>query len=83
MPCDLLITNGAPIDGSDLARYRAGVAVSSGRIVAIGETRDSACETIDAEGRVVGASFTDGHTHMDVQIFWDPLGACASLDNDG
>src|SRR4029079_11636719 len=31
-------------------------------------------ETMDADGRVVSPGFVDGHTHMDAQIFWDPIG---------
>jgi N-acyl-D-aspartate/D-glutamate deacylase len=27
---------------------------------------------------VVTPGFVDGHTHMDAQVFWDPIGACSS-----
>jgi N-acyl-D-aspartate/D-glutamate deacylase len=74
MPYDLLIKNGTLIDGSGLPRYRADVAVRNGRIVATGKIRESARETIDAEGQIVAPGFIDGHTHMDAQVFWDPLG---------
>src|SRR3989441_4664415 len=32
---------------------------------------------MDADGLVVAPGFIDGHTHMDAQIFWDPLGTCS------
>ncbi|MGY8719302.1 MAG: amidohydrolase family protein, partial [Verrucomicrobiia bacterium] len=38
---------------------------------------DTAQETLDAEGHVVTPGFVDGHTHMDAQVFWDPLGSCS------
>jgi len=62
------------IDGSGLPRYRADVGVRHGRIVTIGRIRERAREVVDAEGQVVTPGFVDGHTHMDAQIFWDPLG---------
>ncbi len=77
MAFDLVIKNGVVIDGSGLPRYRADVGVRGGRIASIGRIRESAGEVIDAEGRVVAPGFIDGHTHMDAQIFWDPLGTCS------
>jgi N-acyl-D-amino-acid deacylase len=77
MPYDLVIRNGMVIDGSGLPRYRADIGVRHGRIVTIGRIREQAREVIDADGQVVSPGFVDGHTHMDAQVFWDPLGTCS------
>ena len=75
---DLLITNGVVIDGSGGARYRADIGITSGKISAIGRLRGSrARKTINADGQVVTPGFVDGHTHMDAQVFWDPIGSCS------
>jgi N-acyl-D-aspartate/D-glutamate deacylase len=74
MPFDLVIKNGVVIDGSGLPRFPADIGVRHGRIVTIGRIRERARDVIDAEGQVVAPGFVDGHTHMDAQIFWDPLG---------
>ena len=77
MQYDLLIKNGTVVDGSGLPRFRADVAIAEGKIAAIGKIREGAREIIDAEGHVVSPGFVDGHTHMDAQVFWDPLGTCS------
>lgn len=77
MSYDLVIKNGMVIDGSGLPRYRADVGVKDGRIVTIGRINSPSRQTIDAEGHVVTPGFVDGHTHMDAQVFWDPLGTCS------
>ncbi len=77
MQYDLIIRNGTVIDGSGLPRYRADVGIARGKVATIGKIRDSAKEVLDAEGQVVAPGFIDAHTHMDAQVFWDPLGTCS------
>ncbi|MBL6814789.1 MAG: amidohydrolase family protein [Pseudomonadales bacterium] len=77
MGYDLLVKNGTVIDGSGSPGYRADVGVVDGKIAAIGRINESAKQTIDADGHIVSPGFVDGHTHMDAQIFWDPIGSCS------
>ena len=77
MPYDLVIRNGSIVDGSGAPAQRADLAIQDGRIAAIGRIRERGAETIDAEGHVVTPGFVDGHTHMDAQVFWDPIGSCS------
>jgi len=74
---DLVIRNGTIIDGTGLPCYRADVGVNGNRIAAIGRIREKGKEEIDATGQVVTPGFIDGHTHMDAQVFWDPIGSCS------
>ncbi len=75
MAFDLVVKNGMIVDGSGLPRYRADIGVKDGKIAEIGRINGAAAkETMDADGRVVSPGFVDGHTHMDAQIFWDPIG---------
>ena len=77
MTYDLAIRNGTVVDGSGAPGYRADVGIADGRIAAIGRLGEPARQTIDAEGHVVAPGFVDGHTHMDAQVFWDPIGSCS------
>ena len=75
MQYDLIIQRGTIVDGSGGAPYTADIGVRGGRIAAIGRVNGAANRRIDADGAVVTPGFVDGHTHMDAQVFWDPLGS--------
>jgi len=77
MNYDLIIKNGAIIDGSGAARFNADIGIKDGIITTVGSVDGDATEVIDAKGQVVTPGFIDGHTHMDAQISWDPLGTCS------
>ncbi len=71
---DLLIRNGFLIDGTGASRRVADVAVSNGRIAAIGRiASNEARRVIEAEGLVVAPGFIDPHTHYDPQLTLDPF----------
>ena len=72
MAYDLLIKNGAVIDGTGAPRFAADVAVKDGTIAGIGKIGDAAAKVIDAAGCIVAPGFIDPHTHYDAQICWDP-----------
>jgi N-acyl-D-amino-acid deacylase len=73
MAYDVVIKNGTVVDGTGHRPYRADVAVQGDRIAEIGKITGSAKRTLDAEGHIVTPGFVDIHTHLDAQIFWDPI----------
>ncbi|SVC80113.1 uncharacterized protein METZ01_LOCUS332967, partial [marine metagenome] len=77
MGLDLLIKNGTVVDGTGSPRYSADIGIQDGNIVEIGRIRESAQKTVNADGLIVAPGFIDGHTHMDAQVAWDPLGSCS------
>lgn len=71
MPAELVITGGTVVDGSGDPGRVADVAVTDGRITAIGPDLEGVRE-LDATGCIVAPGFIDIHTHYDAQVFWDP-----------
>lgn len=72
MPHDLKITGGTLIDGTGAPRRTADVAITAGRITAIGHDLGPARRTLAADGALITPGFVDIHTHYDGQVSWDP-----------
>jgi N-acyl-D-amino-acid deacylase len=70
---DLVIQDAKIYDGLGGAPFVASLAVSSGRIAAIGQNLGTARTTIGAEGLALMPGIIDSHTHYDAQITWDAL----------
>ncbi len=70
---DVLIRNGTVFDGTGAPGVEADVALSAGRIAAIGRRLgDDAAVVIDARGLAVAPGFIDIHSHADGTMFKDP-----------
>src|SRR5688500_18624880 len=61
----LVIRHATVIDGTRAPRYQADIAISGGRITAIGPDLPRGDEEIDASGRIAAPGFIDAHTHDD------------------
>src|SRR5262245_41855826 len=76
---DLVIDNARIVDGTSAPARMGGVALSGGRITAVGiGAGEAARERLDARGLVLAPGFIDPHTHYDAQVSWDPLLTCSS-----
>ncbi|HMA80049.1 MAG TPA: amidohydrolase family protein, partial [Candidatus Binatia bacterium] len=71
---DLLLKNGRIYDGSGMPGYNGNLAVQDGKIVEMGRVNGGAKRTLNLDGLSVAPGFIDPHTHLDAQLFWDPLG---------
>jgi len=71
--CETLIRNASVLDGSGAAADLVDVALSDGRICAIGPSLPHTAMTlIDAAGLVLSPGFIDVHTHDDLYVLRDP-----------
>lgn len=79
--CDILITNGKIIDGTGNSWYYGNIAITNGRISAIGrDVKANAKKTIDAKGLIVAPGFIDVHTHLEGDEAKDPNATSFILD---
>ena len=68
---DLVIRGGTIFDGSGGEPFEADIAITGGRIAAIGVIGAAGSEEISAKGMIVTPGFVDIHTHYDGQATWD------------
>ena len=70
---DILFRGARVFDGTGSAAVIGDVAVSAGRIAAVGSAlKVSARQVIEADGLALMPGIIDSHTHFDAQITWDP-----------
>ena len=69
---DLVIRGGLVCDGSGREAEVGDVAMTDGRITAVGAVSERGDSELDADGLVVAPGFIDLHTHYDCQVSWDP-----------
>jgi N-acyl-D-aspartate/D-glutamate deacylase len=71
---DVLIINARIVDGSGGAPLDGSIAISAGKIAAVGDLTGTATRTIDAKGRAVSPGFIDLHSHSDLTLITDGNG---------
>jgi N-acyl-D-amino-acid deacylase len=78
---DLIIRNARVIDGAGNPWFRADVAITEGKIAAVGRlTGATATHAIDAKERIVAPGFIDVHTHIEGGVERNPRGDNFLLD---
>jgi N-acyl-D-amino-acid deacylase len=72
MSFDLLLRGGTLYDGNGLPGVRGDLAISAGRIAAVGDVSGSAQREIDVSGLAVAPGFIDIKTHSDFTLPINP-----------
>ena len=68
---DLVLRGGLVVDGTGAEGFEADIAISDGRVAAIGAGLPAVTEEIDAREKLVTPGYLDLHTHYDGQVTWD------------
>jgi len=70
---DILIKNGAVVDGTGKPAFKADVGIAAGRIAVVAETVELEAKcTIEAQGLHLAPGFIDAHTHSDLALLVNP-----------
>ena len=70
---DILIKNGAVVDGTGKPAFKADVGIAAGRIAVVAETvEQEAKRTIEARGLHLAPGFIEAHTHSDFTLLVNP-----------
>jgi N-acyl-D-aspartate/D-glutamate deacylase len=78
---DLVIRKATLVDGTGRPAFQGDLAVTDGRIAAVGQVDGSGREEVNAEGLLLTPGWVDVHSHMDGQATWDPL--CSPAPQQG
>ena len=78
---DLVIRNAKLVDGTGKPAFSGDLAVTDGKIAAVGTIEGTGQREIDAGGNLLTPGWVDVHSHMDGQATWDPL--CSPAANHG
>ena len=70
---DILIKNGAVVDGTGKPAFKADVGIAAGRIAVVAENIEQEVKrTIEARGLHLAPGFIDAHTHSDLTLLVNP-----------
>lgn len=69
---DILIKNATIVEGTEKSAYNGSIGVKGDKVVALGEVKDDAEETVNANGLIALPGFIDAHSHADWTLVWFP-----------
>jgi N-acyl-D-amino-acid deacylase len=78
---DLILQNGRILDGTGNSWYKSNIAITNGKIMAIGKLNGwSATQTIDVQNQIIAPGFIDVHTHIEGEEKKNPFAENFILD---